>query len=103
MELLIDAINKNKVAPSRKHTFKANNFIFTTNAGDQTGRRERGFFLCPLTGEYDFFLSCAYSCQWSIKETEQSGKRITEGSYSQSKGGDKQLSQIIELCHTGPC
>ena len=43
------------------------------------GRRERAYFLCPLTGEYEFYLICNASCEWSIKETEQSSAEIVGG------------------------
>ena len=84
------------IEPSEKDTFTVNNFIFSTaNAENHRGRRERGFFLCPLTEEYVFFFSCATSCEWSIKETEQSEEKITGGSASYvTMGVDKQLSQI---------
>ncbi|KAJ7373021.1 hypothetical protein OS493_015493 [Desmophyllum pertusum] len=43
------------------------------------GYRGRTFFLCPLTGKYDFYFSCNYACDWIIKESEQSQSAITGG------------------------
>ena len=73
-----------RTPPTQKKVFTANHFSFSNVDGNSAGRRARAFFLCPLTGEYGFYFSCATSCEWSIKESELSGSQIAGGASSQA-------------------
>lgn len=65
---------------------KTSSHFTTNNKVSLEGRRDRAFFLCPLTAEYEFHFSCNGSCEWSVKETENSSAAIAAGISLQSMG-----------------
>jgi len=71
--------------PSMTHKRTENHFLFSNNnaKAHSAGRRTRAFFLCPLTGKYEFYFTCDTSCEWFIKESERSSGDITGGSSHQ--------------------
>ena len=56
--------------------------LSSTVQGTTAGVRFRTFFLCSLTGEYEFYFSCYKECEWFLKESENSGGTITSGNSS---------------------
>ena len=60
---------------------KQNYFPVSFRATPTTaGFRMRTFFLCSLTGIYEFYFSCFGACEWFIKESEDEEVNITAGS-----------------------
>ncbi|XP_078352794.1 uncharacterized protein LOC144637606 [Oculina patagonica] len=60
-----------------------NDFSVPTWAvGMSLGFRMRTFFLCSLTGVYEFYFSCYGACEWFMKASENSGLKITGGNSS---------------------
>ena len=63
---------------------KQNYFPVSFRANPKTaGFRMRTFFLCSLTGIYEFYFSCFGACEWFIKESEEVEVNITAGSSRQ--------------------
>ena len=54
--------------------------VYTQEKRQGIGFRWRTFFLCSLTGIYEFYFSCHKACEWFIKESETSQANITGGS-----------------------
>ena len=71
---------------------KTSSHFTTNNDVSPEGRRDRAFFLCPLTAEYEFHFSCNGSCEWSVKETENSSAAIAAGISLQPMGNDEMNS-----------
>ena len=71
---------------------KTSSHFTTNNDVSPEGRRDRAFFLCPLTAEYEFHFSYNGSCEWSVKETENSSAAIAAGISPQPMGNDEMNS-----------
>ena len=71
---------------------KTSSHFTTNNDVSPEGRRDRAFFLCPLTAEYEFHFSCNGSCEWSVKETENSSVAVAAGISLQPMGNDEMNS-----------
>ena len=60
------------------------NFSVSLKANQRkAGVRMRTYFLCSLTGIYEFYFSCFGACEWCIKESEDEEVNITSGSSHQ--------------------
>ena len=50
---------------------------------EETGRRWRGFFVCSMTGEYEFYFSCEKACEWFLMEAgDNSSTHLVGGNSS---------------------
>lgn len=72
------------VAFPRTLDIQQSNFSVSLKANPRNaGVRMRTYFLCSLTGIYEFYFSCFGACEWFIKESEDEELNITAGSSPQ--------------------
>ena len=63
--------------------------VFLKPSGKTAGIRIRTFYLCSLTGIYEFYFSCFGACEWFIKESDDKEVNITGGSSRQGMEQDE--------------